>query len=184
MLALQAFISLLVSLTSVNVGAIPLSTLATSFNPAAAANTTIASPTAFQVTNSTTASSQNTVTDREPIIDAAFHITIHPTCQGIQVLQIERALDELHRLVLNATAELLQSPTSEINQLYWGPAGKSDISTPVGVFHQLLYGSKIGVEIRCEDQADQCKDSKVMQAGGYADKDNAIIHLCSDVFSG
>lgn len=188
MLALQAFLFLCISLNVAITGAIPLSTVAitnssTTTTLPADANTAPAAAASMAV-NSTSSPFKVNVDDREPVIDTAFHITIHPTCQGSQVLQIERALDELHRLVVNATNDLLQSPTSEINELYWGVSGKSDLSTPVGVLHQVLYGSKKGVEIRCEDEAEQCKDGKVLQAGGYIDKDNAYIHLCMDVFSG
>jgi hypothetical protein len=186
MRALQAILSLCFALKMATTGAMPLST-AVAFNTTASpsVDTSTAPAAAAPVAiNSTSSAVKIDVNDREPVIDPAFHITIHPTCQGSQALQIERALGELHRLILNSTDLLLQSPASEIVQLYYGPLEKADISTPIGVLHQILYGSKKGVEIRCEDEVKQCKDDKTLQAGGYADKDNAFIHLCKDVFSG
>lgn len=117
-----------------------------------------------------------------PFIDPSFNITVDNTCQGRQVIQIERALYELHRLSTDAIDILLKSSDSDLNKMYWGDHKKADLSTPVGVFHQLLEGSKTGVTIRCDEEEDKCKPEKVILAGGYVDKDRGTVHLCKSDF--
>jgi hypothetical protein len=119
-------------------------------------------------------------TYREP----NFNFTIEESCQDSQKLQIERALRELHRLSTDALDTLLQASKTDLNKLYWGDAKRSDISTPVGVFYQLLHGSKDGVVISCDDKENKCKADKVTLEGGYVDKEKGTIRLCPDDFAG
>lgn len=120
----------------------------------------------------------------KPFIDSSLNITIDNTCKGHQIIQLERALGELSHLSKDAIDLLLKSSESDLNKLYWGDVKKADLSTPVGVFHQVLEGSKKGVTIQCGDELDKCKVDKVVLEGGYVDKDKGTINLCQGNFSG
>lgn len=122
------------------------------------------------------------VDSQEPIYDSTFQIAIDGSCDQSKVLHIDRALAEMHQLVFDATSTLLQNPLSDMNRLYWGPSNSTDLSTPVGVFGQVLFGNKDDISISCEDPQNRCGDEFISEVGGYVNEATGSIHLCSSVF--
>lgn len=122
--------------------------------------------------------------DEPPFVEQTFNMTIDSSCQGSQLLELERALGELRALSVSALHLLVKEPTSDIVQQYWGPPTKSELNTAVGVFHQILFGSKAGVQIRCDKEKDKCSSKDTLSKGGHVDKDKGSIHLCPNVFTG
>ncbi|TIB73011.1 major allergen Asp f 2-like protein [Wallemia mellicola] len=85
-------------------------------------------------------------------------VAVHESCNPVQRIQLEKALDDYERLVHNANDYLLRSgPEDELTIKYFGTDSQAQNQVvAAGIYDNLSRGDKYGATLRCDDPDSLC----------------------------
>ncbi|SPO45289.1 related to ph-regulated antigen pra1 precursor [Moesziomyces antarcticus] len=89
----------------------------------------------------------------EEKMDAVWRI--HESCNGTQRAQIQRGVDDMHKLASSSIAHLVNHPRDAFFTKYFGEEG--DPASVIGYFEQLISGDKGGALLRCDNPDGNCR---------------------------